>query len=207
MGLTLSALIAAAWTGPTGSPPSENVAAPINVGATGQIKQGPLGVTGYLNFGSTLGDSGYGIWDDAGTLEFKNEGGSWASLQSIIYSLVGDSTSPWQTSGTSIYYRAGNVGIGLSNPGYPLQVEGNAYVSGNIYSGARGMWMSEAARNDGGQFWIGGGYYSSIWCGWSQFTSEECPSGSVMVGYIGSACANDPGQGVYAPQALCQWIN
>ena len=33
-----------AWTGPAGDPPNNNVAAPINVGATGQFKQGPLGI-------------------------------------------------------------------------------------------------------------------------------------------------------------------
>jgi hypothetical protein len=36
----------------------------------------------YLNFGSTLGTSGYGIRDNGGTMEFKNSGGTWAGLGS-----------------------------------------------------------------------------------------------------------------------------
>lgn len=37
----------------------------------------------YLNFGGTLiGESGYGIRDNDGTLQFKNSGGSWANLGS-----------------------------------------------------------------------------------------------------------------------------
>jgi hypothetical protein len=38
-------LIATAWTGPTGTPPNDNAAPPINVGANSQVKAGGLGVT------------------------------------------------------------------------------------------------------------------------------------------------------------------
>src|SRR3989338_8063683 len=89
-----------AWTGPTAPPPNGNVPAPVNVGSSDQVKNAGLGVNylavfgnillsgigNYLNFGSTAGTSGYGVRDNAGTLEFKNSGGSWGSLQSIIYS-------------------------------------------------------------------------------------------------------------------------
>lgn len=40
------------------------------------------GVSRYLNFGSTSGTSGYGFRDNAGTIETKNSGGSWASIGS-----------------------------------------------------------------------------------------------------------------------------
>lgn len=36
--------------------------------------------SGYLNFGATSGASGYGIRDNAGTIQFKQSGGSWVSL-------------------------------------------------------------------------------------------------------------------------------
>ncbi len=32
----------------------------------------------YINFGSTSGTSGYGIFDDSGTLRYKNSGGTWS---------------------------------------------------------------------------------------------------------------------------------
>jgi len=95
-----------AWTGPSQTAPAGNVSAPINVGSTDQVKNGNIGVNGlavfgnsllqgsaYLNWGATAGSAGYGIRDNAGILEFKNSGGSWASLQSIICSLISCTTS------------------------------------------------------------------------------------------------------------------
>ena len=43
-----------AWTAPTGAPPSNNVAAPINLGAAQQIKQGNLGTDGNFRAGTGL---------------------------------------------------------------------------------------------------------------------------------------------------------
>ena len=131
----------AAWTEPTEAPPNGNVAAPINVGSTAQVKNGGLGVntltvfgnslfggsTGsnaYLNFGATAGSSGYGIRDNAGTVEFKNSGGDWGSIQSTIYNLVGGAGS-WGASGNDIYStNSGNVGIGNTSPNAKLSVQG-----------------------------------------------------------------------------------
>ena len=41
-----------AWTGPTASPPNNNVAAPINVGSAGQVKQGDFATLGNLGVGT-----------------------------------------------------------------------------------------------------------------------------------------------------------
>jgi hypothetical protein len=148
VGLTFSALIAAAWTGPTASPPGNNVSAPINVGTTNQVKNGNIGVNGlavfgntllggtagsnaYLNFGGTSGTSGYGIWDNNGTLNFKNSGGSWQSLQSIVQQLVSGGSGQWTTNGSSIYYNGGNVGVGTSNPGDTFDVNGTIRNTGS----------------------------------------------------------------------------
>ena len=144
----LSFTLVAAWTDPTEAPPNGNVAAPINVGSTAQVKNGGLGVntltvfgnslfggsTGsnaYLNFGGTGGSSGYGIRDNGGLLEFKNSGGSWASLQSTIFSLVGT----WVASGNNIYNtNSDNVGIGTIGPQAKLDVSGTVKIgnSGEI---------------------------------------------------------------------------
>lgn len=107
-GLVVSAALAvSAWTGPTQSPPGGNVAAPVNTSSTGQVKAGNLGVAGYLNFGSTLGSTGYGVRDNSGLLEFKNSGGSWASIQSTVSSLVNTSNPSFTTSVTSPEYCIG----------------------------------------------------------------------------------------------------
>lgn len=100
-GSTLSTFVAIAWSGPTSTPPDGNVDAPINVGTVDQIKNGNLGANGlavygnsilagngtpptYLNFGSIAGETGYGIRDSSGSLEFKSSGGSWADLNTSV---------------------------------------------------------------------------------------------------------------------------
>jgi hypothetical protein len=42
------------------------------------------GSNGYLNFGTTLGTSGYGIRDNGGVMEFKDSGGSWTTFASLV---------------------------------------------------------------------------------------------------------------------------
>ena len=100
VGTVFASVIALAWTGPTSPPPAGNVAAPLNVGTSDQIKNAGLGINSlavfgnailsgtsrYLNFGSTAGSSGFGIRDNTGTMEFKNSGGAWSSITSSIQS-------------------------------------------------------------------------------------------------------------------------
>ncbi len=145
-----------AWTGPSATAPNSNASAPINVGAVDQVKSANLGVNGiavfgnsllggaagsnaYLNFGATAGSSGYGIRDNAGALEFKNSGGSWQTLQSVIAGLGGS----WTTSGSNIYNaNSGNVGIGMSGPSNKLHVTGNIGATGWIGAGCEGACES-----------------------------------------------------------------
>ncbi len=103
MGTILSSAVVSAWTGPSGTAPTSNVAAPLNVGPIDQIKSGGLGINSlavfgnailsganaYLNFGATAGTNGYGIRDNAGTLEFKDNAGIWKNLTTAITTVLG----------------------------------------------------------------------------------------------------------------------
>lgn len=128
-----------AWTGPSQAPTDGNVSAPINVGGTAQTKNGTLGVNGlavfgnsllsgsnrYLNFGTipTPADpsTGYGIRDNAGTLEFKNNSGNWTAFGGGL---------PWLASGNDIYNtNSANVGIGTASPGQKLHVAGSVLIN------------------------------------------------------------------------------
>ena len=149
LGLFLAAIflssVASAWTGPTATAPGNNTSAPLNVSATAQVKNGNIGVNGlavfgntllqgssYLNFGSTAGTNGYGVWDNGGTLNFKNSGGSWQTIQSIVSTLIGSAGLWTSGSGGTIYYNGGNVGIGTASPNAKLEVNGTAQFDGGL---------------------------------------------------------------------------
>ena len=52
----------------------------IHASSTSRIANITLDPSGYLNFGTTTGASGYGFRDNGGVLEFKNSSGTWNSI-------------------------------------------------------------------------------------------------------------------------------
>ena len=55
-----------------------------------QLADGDLALAAgsYINFGATDGSGGYGIWDNSGTIECKNSGGSWVACGSTTLSSI-----------------------------------------------------------------------------------------------------------------------
>lgn len=106
----LVAFTASAWTGPTQSPPGGNVAAPVNVGSTDQVKNGGLSVNAFAAFGNSYfaGNVGIGISNPAQKLVVS--GNSFLSGNLIVQN--------------------GNVGIGTATPTASLDLGG-----GNISMG------------------------------------------------------------------------
>lgn len=68
----------------------------------------------YLNFGTQGGAFGYGIRDDGGTMQYKNNGGAWTNF--------GGGASLWTQNVNDIFYNTGNVGIGDNTPTHTLHV-------------------------------------------------------------------------------------
>lgn len=137
LALLFLAQVVFSWSSPTASPPNNNVPGPLNTGATAQNKSGDLlinaslganslnvfgntvlnGSTRHLNWGTTAGATGYGIRENAGTLEFRvNAASTWKTLQTIVNEYIALGGSQWTTNGSNIYYNTGNVGVGLTNP-------------------------------------------------------------------------------------------
>ena len=128
VGSVFSAFLVIAWTGPGSSPPNNNVSPPVNVGSTDQVKDAGLalnslavfgntilsGASRYLNFGTISGTAGYGIRDNAGTMEVKDASGDWVEISAD--SQIGTLTNGrWcTTDGSTINCTSTEPGGGMS---------------------------------------------------------------------------------------------
>ena len=102
----------------------------------------------YLNFGTTEGTSGYGIRDNAGTMQFKNNSGSWTTI----------SPSQWGINGSSTYYTDGYVGIGTTSPYAKLSVVGetvSSYFTATTTTASTFPYASTTALTVSGSAYIG----------------------------------------------------
>jgi len=203
--LFVTASVIVAWTGPTAVPPNNNVPAPINVGTIDQIKSAGIGVntlavfgnavistvSGYLNFGTTVGSSGYGFRDNAGVMEFKDSGGTWKSFQAFVCGLVSCTGGDGGDGGDGSGGGGGGGGGEASCTGGKAHMEawyGSACPAGcapgyqctcsfpNVFSGGYALMQCRngtVAMVEGGMNGQGCGCYSSSagggsdWSGWT----------------------------------------
>ena len=225
-----------AWTGPTATAPNGNVPAPINVGSSDQVKNAGLGVNylavfgnillsgvgNYLNFGSTAGTSGYGIRDNAGVLEFKNSGGTWGSLQSIIYSFgaagpagpagpqgpAGPAGATGATGPQGPAGATGNTGsagaTGATGPQGPAGFAGSG-TAGRIprFTGATTLGDSSISSDGSsatanGNFYTTGGIYdgsTGLWTSQLRLSQQLGATYAVVTNGCGGEIASDARQG------------
>ncbi len=119
------------------------------------------GVDLYLSFGSVYGSSGYGVRDNSGTMQFSNDGGSWADFGSgggsgtvtsvgmTVPTGLEVANSPITTSGTlAVIYLAGYEGLRTAS-----STNWNAFFDtpSTVITDGNGLtWSSNTLNFDGG---------------------------------------------------------
>jgi len=112
---------------------------------------------GHINFGANLGDTGYGIRDNAGTLEYKNDLGAWASFApggGDYVSTSGDTVSgglvlDFDSATTTLHVKAGSIGGGsaayFEHLGVPDTATATVYIkTDNINVGSNALRVENA---------------------------------------------------------------
>lgn len=105
-----------------------------------------LATSSYLNWGQVLGTSGYGLRDNSGTIQFKNDGGAWMNVSA---------DGAWATNGATLYYSGGKVGIGTSTATALLTVGSSTPDQLNADQLYRSQFIAGELEVDG-DAWIDG---------------------------------------------------
>jgi hypothetical protein len=183
-----------AWTGPSTTAPGGNVSAPVNVGATSQVKSGGLWVGSLGVSGGTEFDGKVGIG--------MAPSSSWAlSITNTTYGIWSKATG----GGYAVYGDQGGNGYGVygyapSTGGVGVRGDGSAYggmfrdsdngVTAYVGYGSYGLYTGNIVRADGG-FCISGscitswpGRGSSYWSDWIYIAGQGTPSVQCSSGYV-----------------------
>ena len=184
IGSALSSMVALAWTGPTGTAPSNNVSAPINVGTTTQVKNGGLSVNALSVFGSGYVQTKLGIGTVSPVVPLQVVGNAY-----LTRLLTGTSQSTNVDQGfydfgavhiaalTSIYSYgkicAGNgIGDCSGGGGTTIQSNGIIFPDGTVQT---------TAATAGGGGGISAATYASTWF-LSGSVTASCPAGYFRTG-------------------------
>lgn len=99
----------------------------------------------YRNWGTTNGSSGYGLFDNAGTLQMKNSGGAWSNIMDVgsaqtvsgVKTFTGNEV--FQGTGVSATFNSGTTGIHATGSSY----------GGELYSSSIPVLSSNSSTSAG----------------------------------------------------------
>jgi hypothetical protein len=173
-----TAFYVVAWQEPSQAPPGGNVAAPLNVGSVGQVKQGWLANLKSFFVGSEPTEA-----EQSTTGILRTTGGA----------ILNTGGAP-----NGLIVQSGNVGIGTVSPGQKLEVEGIVKSSGfQVTTGAGvgkifisdasgiGSWQTAPDNFAGVSLVNYGSYNSATYCyGQAEcgFSVSACPAGWTQAG-------------------------
>ncbi|MBI3574013.1 hypothetical protein HY090_03100, partial [Candidatus Kaiserbacteria bacterium] len=144
-GITSNGPVTAPYFVATSSSSSSTFASSVGIGTTSPLANLDVygnailsGANRYLNFGTATGTAGYGFRDNSGTLEFKNNAGSWTGIGTGSGS--GGTDGNWSFfngSGIRLATSTNQVLIGSSatTTSSSLEVIGSSYISENFALG------------------------------------------------------------------------
>lgn len=130
---------------------------------------------GYHNFGTTLGTNGYGIRDNGGTIQFKDSGGSWASIvgaitggtctNQAVTAIAAATGAPTCTTLTSAYVDSSIAKVGSANLFTALQTVtltalGTTSTDGLLLQNTTAATMGTTAQISPRNKWCGTAYNS-----------------------------------------------
>ena len=102
------------------------------------------GLNRYLNFGTDTNESGYGIRDNSGTLEYKNSGGGWEEMGSFSSDANYNTLVGTGTGGLNLEVSSYNTFLGYEAGSLGMSVEANA----NTAIGRRSFYSNTSGNNN-----------------------------------------------------------
>ena len=104
---------------------------------TNAQKAGSFSVNGILKINNLSGSGSRLVFADSSGNLFPFSMGSPAQVLygNGVWGNLPPDNDPWQRSGPNIFFLGGNVGIGITNPAYALEVNGDGHFSNNLFVG------------------------------------------------------------------------
>lgn len=96
-----------------------------------------LPASAYANWGTTYGATGYGLRDNAGTMEYKNSGGTWTSFGSLVGGTPGGSDTQVQFNSAGAF--GGDAGLTYNAANDDLSVGRNVTLAGQLGQGRQDL--------------------------------------------------------------------